>query len=442
MSLNQKGPKIYVDCSATVYSGLNTGIQRVVRNVIKWSTGENAGDHPPIVPVVVLWGKVFEISPEVVQINSSKLIAFGSQTKLKVESTRVKIRKKLSKYKYFGDYFVAFFEFWDRALRLGYRVLKYSRVSYFVLTSGPKPVRPTSEDTFLFLDSFWLLDLPLLFRKGLADCKKKIAVSYDIIPLLYPALVEEEGRRHFTRSFDYLIRKVDGLLTISKSVAIEVRQYLKENNYNLEKLPIEHFYLGADFRALRGGVDFVRSEIRAVVATDPQSKLWLMVGTIEPRKNHMFVSEAFEQLWKEGSNDRLLFVGRIGWKCEDVLDQMENHPLYGKKLIYLKDTSDYELQYCYSKAQALIFASKTEGFGLPLVEAMHYKIPVLCSDIPVFREVGGTYPEYFSLDHPSALAEKIKSWDSQLPLAETGAIAGFQSWKDSATEIIQKIERI
>ncbi len=439
MALDQKLAKIYIDCSATVYSGLNTGIQRVVRNIIRWSTGVNSAEFPPVIPVVVLWGFIFEISPEVVQINQSKLITFGSQTKLKVESTRVKVLKSISKYTVFGRFLVALFEIWDRFLRLIYRVLKYSRVTYFVFVSGFRVVKPTCDDTFLFLDSFWLLDLPALFRRSLKECRKKIAVSYDIIPLLYPDLVEEEGCKHFTRSFDYLIRQVDGLLTISDSVAIEVRQYLKDKNYGLERLPIDHFYLGADFKPKKDiQIETVRSSISGIFDDRRGEKIWLMVGTIEPRKNHMFVFQAFDQLWKEGFQDRLLFVGRIGWKCEDILERIENHPFYGSKLIYLDDSSDDELQFCYSKASALIFASKTEGFGLPLVEAMHYKIPVLCSDIPVFREVGGDYPEYFSLSDPRNLAEKIKSWNKALA-RELKTGAGFQSWKESADSIIKKV---
>ncbi|MBK8203630.1 MAG: glycosyltransferase [Bdellovibrionales bacterium] len=69
-----------------------------------------------------------------------------------------------------------------------------------------------------------------------------------------------------------------------------------------------------------------------------------------------------------------------------TIDRIQRHPQYGKKLIYLKDCDDRELQYCYSIASGLIFASLCEGFGLPLLEAMFHGIPVVCSDIPVLEK--------------------------------------------------------
>ena len=126
--------------------------------------------------------------------------------------------------------------------------------------------------------------------------------------------------------------------------------------------------------------------------------MWLVVGTIEPRKNHSFILDVFEELWDQGRQDKLVIIGRIGWKCDQVIARMQSHPELEHKLFFFADASDDELLYSYRNSQGLIFASYVEGFGLPIVEAMASKLRVFCSEIPVFREVGGTYPSYFALE--------------------------------------------
>lgn len=429
--------RIYIDCSATVYSGANTGIQRVVRNVVKWSSQLKNSDELEIIPVVVLFSNVFYIKPEFVQINKSKLISFGSQAKLTVESTRVKIRNKLSKYRYFGWMFVSFFEFWDRLLRFAYKILKYSRVLSFVVLSGSHRYRPKRDDTFLFLDSFWLLDLPSLFARSLQECGSIQTVIYDIIPLRHPEIVEIVGCRNFSRSFHFLMNKVNKILTISKSVATDVKSYLLSQKYSLDGIEIKHFYLGADFKKKSGSEIHPSIELKNMFKDDGSS-VWLMVGTIEPRKNHITVIEAFDKLWKQGIKLKLVIVGRIGWKCEETLDRIQNNPMFGKSLIYLKDCADEDLQYCYQNASGLIFASISEGFGLPLVEAIYFNVPVVCSDIPVFREVGGDYPCYFNPLSANDLAEKIQKFPLKVSVENKNNLQ-ILTWQESTSQLFDQV---
>ena len=63
----------------------------------------------------------------------------------------------------------------------------------------------------------------------------------------------------------------------------------------------------------------------------------------------------------------------------------------------------------YQQAKALIFPSFTEGFGLPIAEAIHYKLPVILSDIPIHHEVAGNDALYFKLNDLLSLTELIKT---------------------------------
>ena len=86
-------------------------------------------------------------------------------------------------------------------------------------------------------------------------------------------------------------------------------------------------------------------------------------------------------------------------------------------------------------------SSIAEGFGLPIVEAMERDIDVICSDMPVFREVGGEWPTYFSLDDKNSLAKAIQN---KLTSNENKRVAGKQSekwmtWKESTLMLLRKV---
>src|SRR5690606_41798773 len=130
----------------------------------------------------------------------------------------------------------------------------------------------------------------------------------------------------------------------------------------------------------------------------------LMVITIEPHKNHVYLLDAFDLLWAENTDAALCFVGKIGWKNEHLIERIRRHPQLGKRLFMWNDLNDRELEYCYLNPRSLLFPSHVEGFGLPLVEAMQRKLPVMASDIPVFREIGGDAMAYFELSDPDNLA--------------------------------------
>jgi glycosyltransferase involved in cell wall biosynthesis len=68
-----------------------------------------------------------------------------------------------------------------------------------------------------------------------------------------------------------------------------------------------------------------------------------------------------------------------------------------RHIVFLRGISDSELEWCYKHCELLLAPSLIEGFGLPIVEAMFHHCRVVCSDIPAFREVGGSYCHYVPL---------------------------------------------
>src|SRR5690606_14583343 len=106
--------------------------------------------------------------------------------------------------------------------------------------------------------------------------------------------------------------------------------------------------------------------------------------------------DAFDALWASGESTRLVIVGRQGWLVDELADCLRAHPENGRRLFWLSDVSDEALLKLYASSDALIMASRAEGFGLPLIEAARHGIRLIARDLPVFREVAGDAAFYFS----------------------------------------------
>jgi alpha-1,2-rhamnosyltransferase len=114
-----------------------------------------------------------------------------------------------------------------------------------------------------------------------------------------------------------------------------------------------------------------------------------------------------ECVWAAGLDANYVIVGKYGWSQGLLKERIKSHSEYGKRLFWLDTASDTELQYLYKNALALISSSLCEGFGLPVIEAAHYNLASIVSDIPVFREIGGRSTQYFEVTNSQELANLL-----------------------------------
>jgi glycosyltransferase involved in cell wall biosynthesis len=121
-----------------------------------------------------------------------------------------------------------------------------------------------------------------------------------------------------------------------------------------------------------------------------QGKNWILtVGSLEPRKNHTFLIQAFLESQKiQNEETCLVIAGGLGWgKRSPLIQALLEGALEKHRVFYIKSPSDSELRWLYEGCQMFAFPSLYEGFGLPLLEALSYHRVCLASDIPVFREI-------------------------------------------------------
>lgn len=142
-----------------------------------------------------------------------------------------------------------------------------------------------------------------------------------------------------------------------------------------------------------------------------QAPYFVMLGTIEPRKNHWLLLHVWRRLVEEHGSaaPKLIVIGRRGWECENVIDMLERCEALKGFVTEEANCSDEQLRSYLEHAQALLFPSFVEGYGMPLAEALALEVPVLASNIAVFREIADDIPEYIDpLDGLGWLAEIMK----------------------------------
>ena len=133
---------------------------------------------------------------------------------------------------------------------------------------------------------------------------------------------------------------------------------------------------------------------------------FVLVGTFLNPQGRTIALAAFERLWaRHGRKARLR--RRRGWHVETVMARVTRSPEYGRRLFWFENADDTDLAFAYDHCAAVLAPAYAEGFGLPLVETARKGKPVICSDIPVFREVGATALSTSASTIPDAMAQAI-----------------------------------
>ncbi|MEO6657892.1 MAG: glycosyltransferase family 1 protein [Arenimonas sp.] len=176
---------------------------------------------------------------------------------------------------------------------------------------------------------------------------------------------------------------------------------------------------------------------------------FVMLGTIEPRKNHWMMLQVWRRMLEQQlvKVPKLVIIGQRGWECENVIDLLERCDIIQSHVVELSSCSDVTLANYLQHAQALLFPSFVEGFGMPLVEAMASGIPVIVSDISAFREIAGDIPEYLDpLDANAWVAEILRFCDSSVASRnlQLQRMRKFQatSWPEHFEKIEAFLERL
>lgn len=299
-----------------------------------------------------------------------------------------------------------------------------------------------TKDDILYIPDYNAIALNRAYLQGLfkrIEPGRIVSLVYDILPIKHPEFFPKGTDTYHRIYIDIISNISDKIICISERVMDELNIYLS-GRQKKETLILDFLHLGSDFVVAKHFSSSSEENINRWGITP--KRYFLMVSTIEPRKGFEDILNAFEQLWENGFEYQLVFVGKKGWMVENLIKRIKTHPQLNRKLFWLGQVSDTTLEHLYNNALATIVASKDEGFGLAIVESALYGVPVIARDIPVFREVGGEGVFYFpDTQNPEDISNSILSWielNSQGKIPDPKSIKVI-SWQEHTEILKQKI---
>ncbi len=418
--------RMLLECSNTWEIDVNTGIQRVVRNIVREYPAIENSIGLEVIPVIIKFNRFFRTGKK--PGNGGNAGCFYS-----LKSVYHRFRRFI-KHCPFSDAVEGFLVLYSRRAVLA--LFDIVTFPFYFRKYGRLRLFPAKEDIFLLLDSSWMYTVWPAVRKAKAAGANIGVMVYDIIPLKHPEFFPPVISMRFREWFEQAVKTADFFAAISVTVKSDVEAYIKENYPAYSGIHVFSFPLGSE-------LDNAHQRVASDTSLDSfieKKNAFLCVGTIESRKNHRYLLDAFDLIWQKCPNVSLCIIGKVGWLSDEVINRINTHPLFEKTLFMFNNISDTGLEYYYQHSKALIFPSFVEGFGLPIVEALHYGLPVFASDIPVHREAGGDFCTYFDTKNPLSLAEIIIGIENsgKMPRVRDNKEYIPVTWKDSCRELLRK----
>lgn len=255
---------------------------------------------------------------------------------------------------------------------------------------------------------------------------------HDTIPLDHPQFQTPRSRIRFREKLAVVSRFAD--LVIYNSV--HSREAAESHFHDLGRVPdglVAH--LGVSVPEWDG-----TPSSRIV---DPQRPFFLSVGTIEPRKNHLLLLDVWQILAERLPPERmphLYIIGRRGWMNDDVFLRLDRRSGDVAFVFECGDVDDVDLTQMLASAQALLFPSLAEGFGLPPIEAAAQGTPVVCGALPVYQEFLGDFPVYLPLHDRYLWAQEIEKMSGQKRLASKDGAIEVPSWHDHFQKVFSALQ--
>ena len=209
---------------------------------------------------------------------------------------------------------------------------------------------------------------------------KILSVVHDVIPKVYPEYYSIMYRVYLSVFLPFSLKKADRIITVSEFSKKDIIQYY---NVNSDKIDVVYNTASKIFQP-----KILEEEELSILKNKYHlpDKYLLYVGAIQKRKNILGLIEIFDIIRNQGSDIKLVMIGKPDYDFKNILPEIEKR----KNIItYIRFAEDDDLVKLYNSAFAFIFPSYYEGFGIPPLEAMQTGIPVLSSKTSSLSEVVG-----------------------------------------------------
>lgn len=229
---------------------------------------------------------------------------------------------------------------------------------------------------------------------GLSKKIKKVVTIHDLIFIRYPNLYSFFDRKIHFLKFKYAAQKSDVVVAISKQTKNDIITYL-----GISEDKIKVIYQGCDPVYKENYSESKKTEV--IKRYHLPQKFILNVGTIETRKNAFLIVKGIQ-----GTTIPLVLVGRKTAYCKEI-DNFISENNMQNQLIYINKISQNDLAIIYQTASVFVYPSIFEGFGIPIIEALYSKTPVITTNSGVFPEAGGPDSIYINPNNVSEMRDAI-----------------------------------
>lgn len=264
---------------------------------------------------------------------------------------------------------------------------------------------------------------------------KKITTICDLVPLVAPETQPKFSVIHHKFALPIISKRNEKIITISESTKKDVHKQLGIAN---EKI---------DVTLLATNKIFKPTKSKQILKKYNLNKDYILfVGTLEPRKNITNLIKAFSKVVEKNPYERLLIVGRKGWKYEQIFELVKTKNLENK-ITFLESVKTNELPAIYSQAKMFVYPSLYEGFGLPPLEAMSCKCPVITSNNSSLPEVVENAAILINPNNTIQLQKAMESLISNKRLRTKLIKAGLKqskkfSWKETARTTLNIYQKL
>ncbi len=234
---------------------------------------------------------------------------------------------------------------------------------------------------------------------------------HDTIPLDFPQYQRAGTIETFRAMLGRVQRHADVVLCNSAQTRRDVIRHLKDGA-RIPSMIVAH--LGLALQAPRSQPVFPDE-------FDRNRPYFVSVGTIEPRKNHLFLMDLWSQMdasLPQENIPQLLICGGRGWNNAAMFARLDSDPLMARHVFELADQSDEQIAALLVHSHGALFPSHAEGFGLPPAEALALGVPVICNNLEIYHEILDDYPVYASVQDSYLWHQEIqklaaRQWNGQ-----------------------------
>ena len=270
---------------------------------------------------------------------------------------------------------------------------------------------------------------------------KKVVTIHDMVYKAFPETMNRKTKILLNLGMKKSMKRADVVVTDSQFSKTEIVKYFPQYENKIEVVPC-----GVDCNVFKPVQD--KSIIEKVKANhNIKGKYFLYLGTLEPRKNLTRLVKAYEILTKRKEDCPLLVLaGGKGWLYDEIFEQVNKSGL-GDKVIFTQYIPSEEICPLMNGAEAFVFPSLYEGFGMPPLEAMACGTPVIVSSSASLPEVVGDcgiIVDAYSEESIADAMEKIAdNQELKKQLSEKGIVRAREfSWEKSAEKLYSIYERL